>query len=121
MPRDLPIGNGKLLVAFDSNYQIRDLYWPQVGQENHALGHTFRMGVWADGQLRWLDDPGWERQLRYQPETLVSDVKLVHPDLGLEIEASDVVDFHEDLLVVALQKRPYQIGLNCTLLKRGVS
>ena len=99
MPRDLPIGNGKLLVAFDSNYQIRDLYWPHVGQENHALGHAFRMGVWADGQLRWLDDPGWERQLRYQPETLVSEVKLVHPDLGLEIEASDVVDFHEDLLV----------------------
>ena len=56
MPRDLPLGNGSLLVAFDQSYQIRDLYWPHVGQENHALGHPFRTGVWADGQFRWFDD-----------------------------------------------------------------
>ena len=99
MPRDIPLGNGKLLVAFDGHYQIRDLYWPHVGQENHALGHVFRTGVWTKGQLRWFDDPGWERPLRYQPETLVSQVILVHPDLGLKIESVDTVDFHEDLLV----------------------
>ena len=58
MPRDLPLGNGSLLVAFDRNYQIRDLYWPHVGQENHALGHAFRFGVWAEDKLRWLDDEG---------------------------------------------------------------
>jgi hypothetical protein len=39
MPLDLPLGNGNLLVAFDDSYQIRDLYWPHVGQENHALGN----------------------------------------------------------------------------------
>ena len=38
MPRDLPLGNGSLLAAYDSRYQIRDLYWPHVGQENHAMG-----------------------------------------------------------------------------------
>jgi hypothetical protein len=32
MPRDLPVGNGNLLVAFDDHYQIRDLYWPHVGK-----------------------------------------------------------------------------------------
>jgi glucoamylase len=99
MPRDIPLGNGKLLVAFDSQYQIRDLYWPHVGQENHALGHAFRTGVWTKGQLRWFNDTGWERHLRYKQETLVSEVKLVHPDLGVKIESIDTVDFHEDLLV----------------------
>lgn len=99
MPRNLPLGNGNLLVAFDNNYQIRDLYWPHVGQENHALGHPFRMGVWVDGQFRWIDDGRWERLLRYQPETLVTDVTLKHPDLKIEIHASDAVDFHENLLV----------------------
>jgi len=99
MPRDIPLGNGSLLVASDRNYQIRDLYWPHVGQENHALGHAFRTGIWAKGQLRWFDDPGWQRELKYKPDTLASDVKLKHPELGLEINASDVVDFHEDLLV----------------------
>ncbi len=99
MPRDIPLGNGNLLVAFDSNYQIRDLYWPHVGQENHALGHAFRTGIWVSGQLRWFDDPGWQRDIRYKQDTLVSEVNLKHPELNIEINASDVVDFHEDLLV----------------------
>jgi GH15 family glucan-1,4-alpha-glucosidase len=99
MPRDLPLGNGSLLVAFDRNYQISDLYWPHVGQENHALGHPFRFGVWVGGNLRWLDDHGWERQLLYGHDSLVSNVTLEHPDLKVGINASDVVDFHADLLV----------------------
>ena len=99
MPRDLPLGNGSLLVAFDDHYQIRDLYWPHVGQENHALGHPFRVGVWVDEHFSWLEEEGWQRELRYQPETLVTDVKLRHDGLQLALKAADVVDFHENLLV----------------------
>ena len=36
MPRDIPVGNGRMLVTFDDKYQIRDLYYPHVGQENHC-------------------------------------------------------------------------------------
>ncbi len=103
MPRDLPLGNGSLLVAFDQNYQIRDLYWPHVGQENHALGHPFRTGLWVEGQFRWFDDNRWQRSLKYQTETLVSDVKVDHPDLKVSIQCTDTVDFHEDLLVRKLE------------------
>lgn len=99
MPRNLPLGNGNLLVAFDKHYQIRDLYWPHVGQKNHALGHSFRLGVWANDQLRWLDDPSWQRHLAYRSETMVSEVNLKNSQLSLEINSADVVDFHEDLLV----------------------
>jgi GH15 family glucan-1,4-alpha-glucosidase len=99
MPRDLPLGNGNLLVAFDSNYQIRDLYWPHVGQENHANGHPFRMGVSASGVFRWLSDVDWQREIKYETETLVSAIKLTHPDLGLDIQAVDAVDFYENLLI----------------------
>lgn len=99
MPRNLPLGNGKLLVAFDQTHQIRDLYYPHVGQENHALGHPFRTGVWVSGQFRWLDDGRWERDVRYQPETLVSDVRLFHPDLDVELRVTEAVDFHENLLL----------------------
>jgi GH15 family glucan-1,4-alpha-glucosidase len=56
MPRDIPVGNGSLLVNFDDRYQLRDLYWPHVGQENHTDGHPFRFGVWVDGQFRWVSD-----------------------------------------------------------------
>ena len=103
MPRDLPLGNGSLLIASDQNYQIRDLYWPHVGQENHAIGHPFRIGVWVDGQFRWLDDSKWVRKLGYQHETLVSDVRVEHPDLKVSIQFTDTVDFHEDLFIRRLE------------------
>ena len=99
MPRNLPLGNGQLLVAFDRTHQIHDLYYPHVGQQNHALGHPFRMGVWVSGEFRWLDDKDWERDLRYLQHTLVTDVRLTHPDLDVEIHAAEAVDFHENLLV----------------------
>lgn len=95
MPRDLPLGNGNLLVAIDGTDQIRDLYWPHVGQENHAMGHVFHIGIWVDGGFSWLDDVRWERDLRYAPETLASQVRLRHPDLNLILNVTDIVDFHE--------------------------
>ena len=36
MPRDLPIGNGTMLVAFDSHYRLSDFYYPRVGMENQV-------------------------------------------------------------------------------------
>ena len=61
MPRDLPLGNGNLLVTYDQSYQIRDLYWPYVGQENHALGHAFRIGVWVDDQSLSVSPLTWSQ------------------------------------------------------------
>ena len=49
MPRDIPIGNGSLLITFDKDYRIRDIYFPNIGMENHTEGHPFRFGVWVDG------------------------------------------------------------------------
>ncbi len=97
MPRDIPVGNGSLLVNFDADYALRDLYWPHVGQENHTIGHPCRFGVWADGKFSWVSDAGWQRALDYVHDTLVTEVTLKHPDLNLELVCNDVVDFHEDL------------------------
>lgn len=97
MPRDIAVSNGSLLINFDCNYQLRDLYWPHVGQENHTAGHPFRFGVWVAGRFRWLDDALWQRSLKYLNHTLVTEVGLTHPDLPLSLECHDLVDFHEDL------------------------
>ena len=97
MPRDIPVGNGSLLVNFDQTYQLRDLYWPHVGQEDHSPGHPFRFGVWVGGQFRWIDHPGWQRSLDYAPDTLVTQVSLHHPELGVRVMCNDAVDFHENL------------------------
>jgi GH15 family glucan-1,4-alpha-glucosidase len=93
------VGNGSLLINFDHQYRIRDLYWPRVGQENHTVGHPFRFGVWVDGQFAWLEDEGWERTLDYGGNTLITEVRLRHTDLGLRLVCRDGVDFHEDLFI----------------------
>ncbi len=99
MPRDIPVGNGDLLITFDRLYRIRDIFYPNVGRFNHTDGHVQRFGVWADGKFAWIEEPGWERSLKYRPDTLVTEVVLRHPGLALEITCNDAVDFHEPLYV----------------------
>jgi len=99
LPRDLPIGNGSLLVNFDHTGQIRDIYWPHVGQENHTSGRVCRLGVWVNGRFSWLDDDGWQRKLAYGNDSMVTESMLENHDLGIRLLLRDAVDFHENLLV----------------------
>jgi len=112
MPRDIPIGNGQMLVNFDAHYRIRDVYFPHVGQENHAGGEPCRFGVWGavpqsttrlstdrrKRRLFWTDE-GWDLQLGYREDTLVTDVRLRHETLAVTMHCRDVVDFHRPLMV----------------------
>ena len=111
MPRDIPVGNGQMLVTYDRHYQIRDLYFPHVGQENHAGGGPCRFGVWANlphtngsagdrrrRRLFWANQ-GWSSHQVYERDTLATDVTLRHEVLGVELRCCDVVDFHRPLLV----------------------
>ncbi len=98
MPRDLLIGNGSLVVAFDSKYRPADIYFPHVGQENHA-GSPFRFGVWADGAISWIENEGWQRALTYLRETNVTDVQCQNDALSLRLRCYDVVDADANVYV----------------------
>jgi glucoamylase len=97
--RDIPVGNGSLLVNFDDKYQIRDVFFPHVGQENHTEGFPFRFGVWADGRFSWVFEDEWERELRYAYESLVTDVTLTNDQLGLRIACNDTVTSHDNIFL----------------------
>ena len=99
MPRDIPIGNGNLLITFDARFQIRDFYFPHPGRENQSSGKPFRFGVWAGGQFSWVSSDDWTREMRYQEETLVTNVILRSTRLGLELIVNDAVDFHENVFL----------------------
>jgi GH15 family glucan-1,4-alpha-glucosidase len=99
MPRDIPVSNSRVLICFDKDYQIRDFYYPHVGQENHAGGYPFRFGVWVDGHFSWVSEPGWQKELKYKKNTLVTDVKLINHELGLELNCNDFVDYYYDIYV----------------------
>ncbi len=92
MPKDIPVSNGNLLLNFDSDYRIRDVYFPLIGQENHSKGHPFRFGIWVDGRFSWMG-PEWEKDLRYHDNSLVTNVFLKNEALGLELRCWDTVDF----------------------------
>src|SRR5688572_13992237 len=97
--RDIPVGNGSLLVNFDAKYQIRDIYFPHVGQENHTEGFPFRFGVWSEGSFSWIFADDWERKLSYLHETLVTDVRLENSRLGLRISCNDTVASHNNIFL----------------------
>src|SRR3982751_4452191 len=100
MPRDVPIGNGTVLIAFDRDALIREFHFPYVGEENHA-GEPFRFGVWVGDRLNWIPE-GWNVKRDYLDDTLVTNMELVHAGLGLMIGSNDWVDFNENIYLKKL-------------------
>ena len=110
MPRDIPVGNGRLLITFDGQYQMRDLFYPHVGQENHAGAGPCHFGVWAEqpgrrhhgqpgGRLAWSTDDGFTVKQTYLEDSLTTSVDLWHDELGLSLHCNDVVDFNRNVYV----------------------
>ncbi|HJV44797.1 MAG TPA: glycoside hydrolase family 15 protein [Bacillota bacterium] len=97
MPRPLVVGNGKLLINFDSSLNMRDFYFPYVGQLNHIGGYFSRIGVWVDGSFCWCQDSTWQIQLNYLPETLVTHVIAENRILGIQLEINDAVHQRETI------------------------
>jgi GH15 family glucan-1,4-alpha-glucosidase len=105
MPRDLPIGNGNLMVNFDHEYNIRDVYYPHVGQDNQTNGDVSFFGVWCDGKFAWIGDPAWEKTLDYDGDSLVTRVEAHSPSLQLDMVINDTVDFDRDVLIRRVELR----------------
>ncbi|MBU6323560.1 MAG: glycoside hydrolase family 15 protein [Patescibacteria group bacterium] len=91
--RSLIVSNGKLLVGLDRFAQVRDLYFPHVGLEEHVYGTLrHRIGVYADGAISWLsDDPRWKISIDCEEDALVGDTTAVNEALGVELTFHDLV------------------------------
>ncbi|WP_366922814.1 glycoside hydrolase family 15 protein [Metallumcola ferriviriculae] len=99
MPREIVLGNGGMLVNFDKDLIMRDLYYPHVGWENHISGHKNAIGFWVDGKFSWIDDDGWNLTLGYLPETLVTDCHGVNERLGLKFSLNSAVHFRNNIFL----------------------
>jgi len=113
MPREIPLTNGRLYINFDSNYSLRDIYFPCCGADNHSSGHRSRFGIWADGQFKWVDGQ-WNPLINYVEDTLISRVIAENSDLGIRITSTDAIDFAEDvyikkIVITNLLDRPRQV------------
>jgi GH15 family glucan-1,4-alpha-glucosidase len=98
MPRDIPVGNGTLLISFDQDYCLRDIFYPCVGKENHTDGHKFRLGIWVDNEFSWVNSD-WDLSLRYADEKLMTQVTAINDHLGVSLHCHDMVDYREDIYI----------------------
>jgi GH15 family glucan-1,4-alpha-glucosidase len=98
MPRDIPVGNGTLLITFDQDYCLRDIYYPFVGKENHTEGHKFRLGIWVDGEFDWVKRD-WGLHLDYAYEMLMTQVTASNEHLGVSLHCHDMVDYRENVYI----------------------
>lgn len=89
---DIVLGNGETLIGIDRNAELRDLYFPFVGLENHVGGKfRHRVGVWVDGNLSWLSDGRWKINTSSGKETMSGETTALNEELGVELFFEDVL------------------------------
>ncbi|MEN9922087.1 MAG: hypothetical protein RL097_363 [Candidatus Parcubacteria bacterium] len=95
MARAVTLGNGNLLVGLDPRGQVRDLYFPFVGEANHVSGASgnfvHRIGVFADNRISWLDEPSWKVSAGLDEGTCVGSLFAENQELGISLASRDVV------------------------------
>ncbi len=88
-----------MLVAMDGDLSIRDLTFPYVGLHNHVSGNYCRIGIWAGDQFAWLSDPRWQRSLRYEADTLITNSVFNNGDLAITLSISDCICHQQNILL----------------------
>jgi len=99
MARHFVFGNGNILVCQDEHGQIRDFYYPYVGQENHVAGKAHKLGFLVDSSFSWFDSPQWKKKLSYKKESLVSNITATQQKLGLKVEMQDTVHYNRNIFL----------------------
>lgn len=99
MPKSLSFGNSSMLITTDKFAQVRDLYFPYVGLENHIGGHYHhKIGVWSEGQFSWTDDNTWTVETRADGAN-TGITSLYSPRLGVEINFTDALYNEENIFL----------------------
>ena len=99
MTRHIVLGNQSYLINIDEWLQVRDIYFPHVGQENHLVGHAQRVGVFVDGKISWVNQAGWKRVLKYGESSLATDSSAVNESLDVSLGFEENVSCENDVFI----------------------
>lgn len=118
MARPVVLSNGELHVGINAFGEVHDFYYPYVGLENHAAGKSLRhhVGVWADGELSWLDDGSWELSFSYPHDSLIGHTIAKNHNLGIMLEFDDTADaefsaFMRNIHIINMRESPRDVRL----------
>ncbi len=103
MAKAVTIGNGSLLVGLDGRGQVRDLYYPYVGEPNHVSGASgnfvHRIGVFVDGKISWLDDPAWQITIGSEDRSAIGSFFAVNESIQISLSSKDAVHNEQNVFV----------------------
>lgn len=101
MGRPVVLSNGQLFVGIDENGLVHDFYYPYVGLDNltTARNSQHKIGVWVDGNFRWVGGNGWEIEVDYESGALISSITMRSADLGITLYCNDFIDSEYNALI----------------------
>ena len=103
MARAVTVGNGSLLIGLDQRGQVRDLYYPFVGESNHVSGASgsfvHRIGVFVDGEMSWLENDDWDITIGADGQTFIGNMFAVNQKLGISVASQDAVHNEQDVFL----------------------
>ena len=103
MARFVTIGNGNLLVGLGARGQVRDLYFPFVGEADHISGASgnfmHRIGVFVDDQISWLDSDDWKVSVRSEHDTSIGLLFAENQKLGISLASRDAVHNEQNIFL----------------------
>lgn len=92
-----------MLVGLDKCGQVRDLYYPYVGEANHVSGasgnNVHRIGVFVDGQMSWLDSPDWKITIGAEEDTSIGSMFAENTKLGVTLFSRDAVHNEKNIFL----------------------
>ena len=100
MPRELLLGNDRMLVSFDADYRLRDFFYPHIGTGEPPGRLLSRMGSTWTGSSAGSSAAGWSIAIRVTSRTAWwAGSRRATRSWGLRSSASTPSDFHEALYV----------------------
>ncbi len=92
MARSMVLGNGNTSICLDKFGQMRDFYFPYVGQENHiGVNQKHKIGIFVDGKIRWIDNGEWQIDIKLERNTMVSHMEAFNEKAKILVESTDIV------------------------------
>lgn len=96
MAKEIVLGNKNMSLSYDSNLNIKDIYFPYIGDENHLEEDKSRIGFWVSGKFSWIDEE-WKKNINYLDNSLVTDIRAKTDYLNIEIREKAAVYFDKNI------------------------
>lgn len=98
MAKEIVLGNENLILTYDSNLCIRDIYFPHIGEENHLEEDKNRIGFWIGGKFSWVDEE-WKKNIKYMKDSLVADISASTEYLNIKIKEKSTVHYKKNIFL----------------------